>query len=153
MLFTRKGGPCRCANPGLVERAASANIVRVWAIPQLTRSITLLLCALLLAPAVATQTPGEPPVPVFEFHSGFWINLHHFLYQQARQQSQGTRATGKTAAPPKAVTISTLLDMKRKGVKIAMLTAYDYPAARLAEEAGVDVILVGDSVGMKKLCW
>jgi len=52
---------------------------------------------------------------------------------------------------PKAVTISTLLDMKRKGVKIAMLTAYDYPTARLAEEAGVDVILVGDSVGMTKL--
>jgi len=52
---------------------------------------------------------------------------------------------------PKSVTISTLLDMKRKGVKIAMLTAYDYPTARLAEEAGVDVILVGDSVGMTKL--
>jgi 3-methyl-2-oxobutanoate hydroxymethyltransferase len=54
-------------------------------------------------------------------------------------------------AAPKNVTISTLLDMKRKGVKIAMLTAYDYPTARLAEEAGVDVILVGDSVGMTKL--
>ncbi len=56
----------------------------------------------------------------------------------------------KTPAP-KAVTTSTLLDMKRKGVKIAMLTAYDYPTARMAEEAGVDVILVGDSVGMTKL--
>jgi 3-methyl-2-oxobutanoate hydroxymethyltransferase len=54
-------------------------------------------------------------------------------------------------AAPKNVTISTLLDMKRKGVKIAMLTAYDYPTARMAEEAGVDVILVGDSVGMTKL--
>ena len=52
---------------------------------------------------------------------------------------------------PKNVTISTLLDMKRKGVKIAMLTAYDFPTARMAEEAGVDVILVGDSVGMTKL--
>lgn len=54
-------------------------------------------------------------------------------------------------AAPKAVTVSTLLDLKRKGVKIAMLTAYDFPTARLAEEAGVDVILVGDSVGMTKL--
>lgn len=54
-------------------------------------------------------------------------------------------------AAPKNVTISTLLDMKRKGVKIAMLTAYDFPTARMAEEAGVDVILVGDSVGMTKL--
>ena len=51
----------------------------------------------------------------------------------------------------KPVTVATLLDMKRKGLKIAMLTAYDFPTARLAEEAGVDVILVGDSVGMTKL--
>ena len=51
----------------------------------------------------------------------------------------------------KSVTISTLLDLKRKGVKIAMLTAYDFPTARLADEAGVDVVLVGDSVGMTKL--
>lgn len=55
------------------------------------------------------------------------------------------------AASPKSVTVSTLLDMKRKGVKIAMLTAYDFPTARLAEEAGVDVVLVGDSVAMTKL--
>ena len=55
------------------------------------------------------------------------------------------------AGVPKNITISTLLDLKRKGVKIAMLTAYDFPTARLAEEAGVDVVLVGDSVGMTKL--
>jgi 3-methyl-2-oxobutanoate hydroxymethyltransferase len=38
-------------------------------------------------------------------------------------------------------------DMKRKGEKIAMLTAYDAPMARSQQEAGVDLILVGDSVG------
>lgn len=37
--------------------------------------------------------------------------------------------------------------MKQTGDKISMITAYDYPSARLAEEAGIDVILVGDSVG------
>ena len=51
----------------------------------------------------------------------------------------------------KPVTVATLLDMKRKGLKIAMMTAYDFPTARIAEEAGVDVVLVGDSVGMTKL--
>jgi 3-methyl-2-oxobutanoate hydroxymethyltransferase len=51
----------------------------------------------------------------------------------------------------KPVTVATLLDMKRKGLKIAMLTAYDCPTARIVEEAGVDVVLVGDSVAMTKL--
>jgi 3-methyl-2-oxobutanoate hydroxymethyltransferase len=37
--------------------------------------------------------------------------------------------------------------MKRNGESIAMITSYDFPSAKLAEEAGVDVILVGDSVG------
>src|SRR6267378_1373511 len=38
--------------------------------------------------------------------------------------------------------------MKRRGERIAALTAYDYPTARLLDEAGVPVILVGDSLGM-----
>lgn len=46
------------------------------------------------------------------------------------------------------VTIPELKRMKKEGKKITMVTAYDYPTALLADQAGIDIILVGDSVGM-----
>jgi len=45
----------------------------------------------------------------------------------------------------KRVTVKSLVDMKSNGEKISMLTAYDYTMAKIVDEAGVDVILVGDS--------
>jgi 3-methyl-2-oxobutanoate hydroxymethyltransferase len=49
------------------------------------------------------------------------------------------------------VTPQTLVARKRSATAITALTAYDYPTARLADEAGIDVVLVGDSVGMAVL--
>lgn len=44
------------------------------------------------------------------------------------------------------ITVPALLDRKLRGEKITCLTAYDYPSARLVDEAGIDIILVGDSL-------
>jgi 3-methyl-2-oxobutanoate hydroxymethyltransferase len=50
-----------------------------------------------------------------------------------------------------SVSTTTLVEMKQKGIRITALTAYDAPTAALLNEAGVDVILCGDSLGMVKL--
>ena len=61
-----------------------------------------------------------------------------------RTPAPATPAPGKLPLPE-------LAEMKRRGDKIAMVTAYDAPAARLADEAGVELILVGDSAAMVML--
>lgn len=48
---------------------------------------------------------------------------------------------------PAKVTTQTVVDMKRQGEKISMLTAYDFTMAQIIDGAGVDIILVGDSAG------
>lgn len=52
---------------------------------------------------------------------------------------------------PKKVTIAALQKKKDAGQKITMMTAYDYPTASLVDQAGIDTILVGDSLGMVML--
>ena len=44
------------------------------------------------------------------------------------------------------ITVPAILERKLRGERITCLTAYDYPTARLVDEAGIDMILVGDSL-------
>ena len=61
-----------------------------------------------------------------------------------RKPAPSTPAPGKLPLPE-------LAEMKRRGDKIVMVTAYDAPAALLADEAGVELILVGDTAAMVML--
>lgn len=65
------------------------------------------------------------------------VFLHLPEYQSRQDMSVNTQI--------KRITTNTLHDMKARGEKIAMLTAYDYSMAKVVDEAGIDVILVGDS--------
>ena len=53
--------------------------------------------------------------------------------------------TGSEASKRRKVTTARLAEMKSRGEKIAMLTAYDFLFARILDQAGIDVVLVGDS--------
>lgn len=50
-----------------------------------------------------------------------------------------------TADRPSKITTQTVVEMKKKGEKIAMITAYDYTMGKIVDEAGIEIILVGDS--------
>src|ERR1700689_1937443 len=56
--------------------------------------------------------------------------------------------TRGASSPAPRVTSDALLEKKRAGQPITALTAYDYPTARLLDEARIDMVLVGDSLGM-----
>ncbi len=60
----------------------------------------------------------------------------------------GRSSSASTGIPLTKVTMPALAEMKRQGKPISALTAYDYPSSRLADEAGIDFILVGDSLAM-----
>jgi len=77
--------------------------------------------------------------------------------QKEGQPMSGRKRDGKEAAPAapqvgdgkrRKVTRTVLQQMKRQQRKIVMITAYDFPFAKLADQAGADILLVGDSLGM-----
>ena len=61
------------------------------------------------------------------------------------------QSPGPNAPAPGKLPLPELAEMKRRGDRIVMITAYDAPAARMADDAGVELILVGDSAAMVML--
>src|ERR1700730_12613449 len=94
-------------------------------------------------PRVPAQLPSgtESPLPVFELHSGFWVNLHHFLYLQARlmKGNSSSMDSSKGAAPPDEP-VASLLDFPAEEIR-AWQDAVSFYAKDLA---GRDLLLNGD---------
>jgi hypothetical protein len=64
----------------------------------------LVLAAALISPAALANQQVDSffgPLPVFELHSGFWMNLHHFLYQLAREKRVSRAATTNSSTAPR----------------------------------------------------
>ncbi|KOS44360.1 hypothetical protein ACN38_g4710 [Penicillium nordicum] len=70
---------------------------------------------------------------------------------QTRHSSYSAPPPGESGKARKKVTIQTLQNMHKKGEPIAMLTAHDFPSAHVADASGMDMVLVGDSLGMVAL--
>ncbi|MCB9638572.1 MAG: 3-methyl-2-oxobutanoate hydroxymethyltransferase [Myxococcales bacterium] len=71
--------------------------------------------------------------------------------QAPQRRTEESEPIPKPASPkkkPRKITVRTLREMKSSGEKITMLTAYDATFARLLDEAGIEMLLVGDSLGM-----
>src|SRR5438309_2484902 len=62
--------------------------------------------------------------------------------------SEQTAYGGATTVPPKKITVPDVVAMKRDRKRITMMTAYDAAFAKLVDASGIDIILVGDSLGM-----
>lgn len=67
------------------------------------------------------------------------------MNQETRTSKQYSMSS-HTESTAQKVTVPYLQELKSRGQKIVMITAYDYPTARVADEAGCDMILVGDSL-------
>jgi hypothetical protein len=98
--------------------------------PVSSRKLFLFLALALLTPIGAMPQQSSSaygPLPVFEFHSGFWINLHHMLYYEARLRASPPAAAQKGSASPQ-------IKLKIMKDAAAALT----PAERLAWDSSVD---------------
>jgi hypothetical protein len=115
------------------------------------RALHSLVCALLLfLPTFSRAQEDAPaaPLPVFEFHSGFWLNLHHTLYRIARAQRSGTAAANATPANPE---ISNLSPAEQR-VWSAALAYYTKTYADSDLIVSLEMILIKNQLGDFETC-
>lgn len=94
----------------------------------------------------ATHTLLNSRCPALSSH----VPTPHSL-SQTRHSSYSAPTPSENGKGRKKVTIQTLQNMHKKGEPITMLTAHDFPSAHVADASGMDMVLVGDSLGMVAL--
>lgn len=93
------------------------------------------------------QSYSEPTLPVFELHSGFWINLHHTLYQEARQRKA---ATSRDAGTTKSAATAAKSALAGKGLTDAEQKAWDDAVAFYGENyAEKDLLFTTELIQLK----
>jgi hypothetical protein len=128
-------------------------------------AIAAFLCALAPRPALAqvpapqqgssarsleAHTATEGPRPIFEFHSGFWLNLHHFLYEQARIAEQVQTSLGGGAAKSSATNSNV-----RSDASPAWQAAVDYYRKNMAHRDLLfdqGMVLIGNRLAELETC-
>jgi hypothetical protein len=124
--------------------------------PVLLRCLAVLFLGALLAAVPSCQGQEVEsiygPLPVFEFHSGFWVNLHHFLYHEAKARmaaKAGRDAAGKSPGPslkqaPGPVAALSITEQKAWDDAIAYYSA-NYADRDLV--VNIDLILLKNQLG------
>jgi hypothetical protein len=158
ILICAFGRLCICA-PTQIGDTIGHFTMRCFA--SMRRSILVAVAALLTSPMIAASPQVDStygPLPVFELHSGFWLNLHHRLYDEARQVRNapppGTAKPGKTGKPTLQVA---------PGAKAALSTseqrawddAVSYYAANYADKDllfSLELVLLKNQLGDFETC-
>ena len=120
-------------------------------LPRLSRLVSLLLILASLAPSSQGQEVQSDfgPLPVFEFHSGFWVNLHQFLYYQARLRDstpEAKAAATKSSAPVLKQTPVSLNALEQKTWEEAV-SYYRANYAGKDPQFNLDLILLKNQLG------
>ncbi len=92
---------------------------------------------------------GYGPLPVFEFHSGFWVNLHQFLYHEARLREstpEARAAVGKSSGPALKQTPMSLTPAEQKTWEES-IAYYRANYAGKDPQVNIDLILLKNQLG------
>jgi hypothetical protein len=89
------------------------------------------------------------PLPVFEFHSGFWVNLHHFLYHEARARQAARDASGKSTGPILKQTPGSTVTLSPAEQKLwdDAIAYYQANHSMKDLQVNIDLILLKDQLG------